>query len=540
MQRSNINPEIYQEMLDSASNAAAKGQSQFYTPRNLAVQLARLLPAARNALTDLNCGAGDLLIGAANESTKHLYGVDIDPSPKTPRRGEPATVSNITNHRVCADVTMFYPVLQQIDWQTDLFVLNPPWDLHFYRDRLAALSESDKPAVRAAFAAHDGRTTPETIDSTVATFLIALDRMTERGEGFLIGNNATIERLITGTGAPHHALREHIWAHLVIPGNPMTGLTRCSFEESMETGVLYFAASHDSGPSSSSTVRVSILPGENALDGITRSIDELVKNRHRHRVSELRSWNHALTDELWIGAIIEWKARAKSVRPDFNLWLTQEGIIKVHLSIFDRNARKKQAGQLHALDGQRPMQVVTQRAKRDILVSLITPDSPWRADPKLLEAVNEAISLYHSCRAPLYPLPALQRLGYLDEEDFIECRVDLPGFDAGQRYAVSTQSVTVKRSGSRPNLQGDPEEIEFSGNELAILLTNKDGIQRCFMEARLRAPSITISPPGKVEFTLQDLVEHFVIPDVADISQVNREAFTANMEAINKLEGLLA
>jgi len=52
-------------------------------------------------------------------------------------------------------------------------------------------------------------------------YLIALDLCTPSGEGLLIGNNATLQRLLFDPGAPHGAAAAHVWAHLVIPGNPM-------------------------------------------------------------------------------------------------------------------------------------------------------------------------------------------------------------------------------------------------------------------------------------------------------------------------------
>src|SRR5437016_3999131 len=81
MQKSNINPEILQPMLESATNAADKGQSQFFTPIAVGQLLAAALPKCRPALADLTCGAGHLLQAAANDTTLALLGSDIDPCP---------------------------------------------------------------------------------------------------------------------------------------------------------------------------------------------------------------------------------------------------------------------------------------------------------------------------------------------------------------------------------------------------------------------------------------------------------------------------
>src|SRR4051812_13908724 len=79
MQKTNINPEIFQDMLDSAANAGSKGQSQFFTPTDWGQRLALPLPRNRAVIVDLNCGAGHLLQATANKTTQLLLGADIDP-----------------------------------------------------------------------------------------------------------------------------------------------------------------------------------------------------------------------------------------------------------------------------------------------------------------------------------------------------------------------------------------------------------------------------------------------------------------------------
>ena len=80
MQRSNINPQIYQQFLESAANAGEKGQAAFFTPFEWAEVLSIPLPRYRPVVVDLNCGAGNLLRGASRGSTNHRLGCDIDPA----------------------------------------------------------------------------------------------------------------------------------------------------------------------------------------------------------------------------------------------------------------------------------------------------------------------------------------------------------------------------------------------------------------------------------------------------------------------------
>ncbi len=85
MQKTKIAPSLLQEMLDSASNASAKGQAQYFTPPEWAKILSYPLPDHRPTITDLNCGAAGLLLATRNRSTEHLLGCDID------RAGEAAS-----------------------------------------------------------------------------------------------------------------------------------------------------------------------------------------------------------------------------------------------------------------------------------------------------------------------------------------------------------------------------------------------------------------------------------------------------------------
>ena len=253
MQKSNINPVILQEMLASAVNAADKGQSQFFTPTDFAAWCAQPLPTIRPVIVDLNCGTGALLHASAIDDTKLLLGSDIDPC-----RGKadaPTLDSQLPVNRITHDVTLLYSKLKEIQFTADLFVLNPPWRLLWHRERFADFANSDLDAVRDAYAAAEPGTPDVTMDSTIATLAMALDLCTHYGEGFLIANNNTLQRLLFNAGAPYAMLARHIWAHLVVAGNPMTGLNDCNWVKGddgsgsdFKTGVIYFAADHTDGP----------------------------------------------------------------------------------------------------------------------------------------------------------------------------------------------------------------------------------------------------------------------------------------------------
>ena len=407
--KSGINPAILQPMLESAANAAEKGQSQFFTPLALARTLATALPPrCRPAIVDLNCGAGHLLQASALPDTELLLGNDIDPShSKIEGLANPRHISRLTR-----DLTVLYPLLKEINFSADLFVLNPPWRLWWYRERLAALANSKLPAVREAFAnleetAPRKDTAAGTIDSTIATLLIALDLCTTVGEGMLIANNATLERLIFGQGGrvptpPHAAIAKHIWAHLVIPGNSMSGSATCNWADNnghgqnFHTGVIYFAADHRVGPQKYRW---------------TNPVKGPLPDRAFHLGGELRQRACArefIHDE-WLAVKDKLvKLDGRSPRTPFNLWLNVGGRIKCDLSRFEARSvklNKAEAERLFRLQDKIPMELVLQRAQRDELLHVIHRGG-WRVAPDLVAAVTQAVADYHGARAPLYPLPA--------------------------------------------------------------------------------------------------------------------------------------
>jgi hypothetical protein len=571
MHKSSIAPSAIQTLFDSAANAVDKGQAQWFTPVEWARVLSLPLNDYRPVIADLTCGNGQLLAGSLRTAT-----VKIDAKPRTglgcdlePNLGlaSPSPMPQILSANfVTADVTRFYPLLCAVDWQCDTFVLNPPWDLHWYREPLAKMAESECSNVREAFAAHDGRTSHNTIDSTIATLCIALDRSSSFGEGLLIGNESTLQRLLFVNDAPHRSLVEHIWAHIAIEGNICSDKTGQSGTD-FRTGIIWFARGHSRGPSFNQTLmRTDIKPDDKDLLGLVRRVcAELKSNRlTRRNGPEAASYLHTKdTQELWQAAREEHsRLNGNGDRPQnsFNIWFDESaGIIRTHLNLFDTisgRVDKSAAAALHALNGRQPIQLVVQRSQRQALLDAVKVDSPWRVDPALQRAVETAIVEYNRVRAPLYPLPKIQRLGYLDEHDDILCCKPLNGYASGQRYQIRSTTVATKRAGTKVNNIGLLDDVEWNGQELAFFITDGTGVERCFMEGRLRDENVTINliRPGAtgrkqrdlepnacvIDFTLQELVEHFVIPEVSDVATLQPKQFAAHLKTLADIEKLLA
>ena len=100
-------------------------------------------------------------------------------------------------------------------------------------------------------------------------------------------------------------------------------------------------------------------------------------------------------------------------KPQWNISLRPDGTIKTDLSLFDTKScrvTKEEAESLFSLEGRQPMQLVMQRQQRAHLEKAAFGKT-WRVDPKLQEAIKEAVVEYGKVRAPLYALSVVQRLG---------------------------------------------------------------------------------------------------------------------------------
>jgi len=546
---SSIHPAALDLMLGSATNAAQKGQSQYSTPIELAAAIAKELPSFRPVVVDLTCGPGQLLAGVANKTTEHLLGCDLDPrSSSVPSRLIPShSAKRMVIH---ADLTLLYEPMRQIDFRADCFALNPPWSLNWHANgkgdspRLEGLAGSEVPAVAKTFKAV--RQAGDTIDSTLATLMIALDRLSSVGEGFLIGYTSTLQRLIFAPGAIGELLVPHIWKRQPLAALPVEDPAKPIPEPLQLSTVLYFSAAHDSGPTANGQ-RPRFLPRINA---------------YNFRPDTVKQWK-ALAERA--------QAMLPDAPPKFHLSLLNNQI-QARLGLFDTALVKvnrelaKTAKRLRHLDGRNPMQVVMQRDERNFILGLLRPGAEWTVDPALRDAVQAAVGQYNAVRAPLVPLPKIQRLGYLDESSDILCMSDLPLraktplpsdersqgestskvlFRAGVRYPLATRSIRFTRTQIKPNLRGEDEELELSGQELAILIKPKPGEKNefCFMDGALRAANVKIGDDAGanvIHFTLQDLVDHFDIPEVPDIATTDPARYNSFIAQLHQLEQITA
>ena len=319
-----INPGNIQHFADSAKNAIQLGQRQFFTPPDLAAALCTVFKgSAASIATDLM--AGDLaLLKAAKRP--HSCGIDVD---------ERVTTLPTRTAVFQADVTRFYPLAHQAMLRHDLLLLNPPFSLQWWLSRLAPLALSEVPGVPETYAAALAK--GDTIDSTLATLLIALDSLSSNGEGFMICNADTARRLI-GDPAPtdngDSPLLRNIWCWLDIPG-----ATYENQNSAFPTAVLYFSASH--GRACPEDRRPLLLHSPSADPGtVAQTLATAVSARPfamcgRSIVHEYQAqdWKERV-QPVWNAVREEYHQLYHGAPPAFNLSLRPDGTIRSFLDPF--------------------------------------------------------------------------------------------------------------------------------------------------------------------------------------------------------------
>lgn len=523
--------------LDSATNAIDKGQQQFFTPRSLAAALTVPLAGAHTWSFDPNCGSGHLL---TSSGTTDRYGLDIDhrctTRPKTDEKG-------VHYHLAQADITKWYPIASEVDFRADLITLNPPFSLRWHADRLAPLAASRWPNVRLAF---DAWKSNGTIDSTLASLLIALDLLSDAGEGYLICNHDTLVRFLGHpSGDALSPVRHHVWAWLEIPTVTFEGQ-----HSSFPVAVLYFSGTHGSRNNGDAPIHLIAPSGEpdtvrNVLSQ-AKSFRRLAFRGRSLDAAYLSS--HDAQADKWPAILTEYAHRHLDKPRDLNLWLDEDGRIRSQLDTFSTHKLDMSVvEQLNALNHKRPEQLVVQQASRVALMSAINGGT-WSVCPKLVAAIDAAVSSYNSVRAPFYTPNPVMALGWIDEVDHIEARTSrLPGITEGAKYKLRTFTEQIAYPGEKTNLAGEKEFLTLRSQELVIEITGDSKNIHQYHVNRLKN---ALRPPNadgvEVEtkndgiriyhHTIASFNDHFVTPIPDDVTKANPELYQRNQAILRHLE----
>ena len=516
-----------QEFLDSAANANEKGQQQFFTPHNLAAALCQPLPARRKDLVfDLAFGSGNL---AAAAGARHAIGLDIDARVTKDLTPPEDALWEVEK----ADLTHWYPIAAEVGFTAPYILINPPFSLRWYADRLTPLRSSDIPEIAEAAA-----TFGEYVDSTLASFLIALDLLAYNGDGFMVCNSDTAKRFL-GTDGKHPALRKYIWAWLEIPGAIYEGQ-----HTAFDTAVLYFSRSH--GNHGAEPLHLTA-PSADAL-AVERTLmcPEIFSARKGSRIVHSHECRVIDTLASFKNIATEYGVRHRGRRPAWNIRLDDSGNLRTHLTPFQNTSKKlcrTLIGKLHALTGHAPISLCVTATARTALREAMQC-GVWTIEPAVLEAVAKALADYDREGAPFYPPNEVQALGWIDEHGQLACKA--PGIGScqpGERYTIASTVETTNWEGKKTNLLGEEERLSYSGRELLVTLTDPDGVKHHFhVRKDEKIHEDETKPCGTVtarHWHIADLVRHFAIPIPQDIATLRPTEYQANLASIKRLEEII-
>jgi len=493
------------QSLASSPDAAHKGTQQYLTPYDWAEALAIPLTYTRPVIADLHCGNGSLVSAAANDTTLHLLGHDIDPAARIPKHPLYPTIKRTTIHH---DITDTFNLLTDTQSKFDLLTLNPPFSLRWKLD--------DIPSIR-------GRLKGKHIDSTHATIRMANSLMTNRGEALIICNANAYQRILKANPSD----LKHAWLTVTLPSF-FPGVSK-----SLEVTAIYLAKWHTNKDKA-------MIPASHVTPASPNELThQMVKARKaaRPRHAGLTDVMQRYPDTMRTFNAVheEIKRTHHNAKSTPNITLDGNGNLHTRLTSYQRHSitiTPEQAHAIQKINGAHPYQLVLQKNSRNAIHRLIN-SGIWTICPTAKKVITQAIKSYSQGRTTLTPLSTIQCLGWIDEEDTILCKKDLPPFKAGTEYPIDTTTVEFLKKEKRPcilNGKRTTEEIEVNGNDLKITITEPASkSSHSFMHIPDRSGS------SKKALTLDTLEEHFIIPTVPDVEQANPKLYKAHLKTLKTI-----
>ena len=505
-----------------ATNSHLKGLQQYFTPPEWAAVLGAALPQQRRTLLDPYAGDGSLLRGLANDTTRDILGLDLDPTATLggPKTWEHHPAANARREMQHGDFLDLLPLLDETATRFDLVALNPPFSLAW---PLELLPKPLRTGIKGT-----------TLDSTHATLRIAPTLLTSRGEAILIANAATIARIF----ASHPQDFANVWLYFTLPSF-FPGV-----DPSLRVAVLYI-----SGEPAPACLHLGV-PTRTPAD-LAAELDAARKQHFRSKCIE-EPWNAERDSaRAFTHCTEEMERRRNPSLATANIVLDAAGALRTWVSAFQErsfNVPKHLANFLRKINRTHPVELTIQPATRAAITEAIQC-GVWSIDPPALAAIQDALTAFATGRAPLAPLAHIQRLGWIDDTEEILCTKKFHEFKAGTPYRLSSQTVDWQKEILRPRYHAgkrSKETILTKGTDLKITI-HANGTERhfTFNPENLVAHASSVLPSASCGrsssessnwHTLADLAAHFQIPEVPDITSLHRNRYAQNLALIDELE----
>ncbi len=549
--KSGLTGQSLQMFLDSATNAIDKGQAQYFTPEPVANELIRFINPYGQTQIVLDPLAGDGSMLNATQSVTKL-GIELDGRFAKPLRNNPEfpTGKTTITH---ADYTLWQELAGKIEMRFPLIVTNPPFGLQWHGKRFDWL-RSGSPYTQAAYNKLRGK---NTIDSTAATFLSTLELTAGTdGRAMMICNDDTARRLF---GDPENPTADSL-LHPIFLWMTINGSVFPNVKSGLKTAVIYFSRCHGQRrwnlPQKTPNIKHLTLNSSdpqiirNGLDSLQAGCFDLMEGGYRTYTDPTAEIVRQMTCIEQ-----EYKRRYESeIDPPFHIKLGINGRITRNLSTYDHmgGISREALTRLNALQDKTPLQLSVQNNTRKELQWAVKWTG-WRVDPKLIKAVAEAVKAYESERAPFYTPNPVQSLGWVDEEESLECCKDgLEACESGKSYPIQTSTEELVDTIQRFNTStSTTDDIEANSQELVITVCcgsqgteSHPDIEHKFHVRRASNIPEDVQTSHRNgrrvsihHHVIDALLAHFIIPIPEDRTALMPEEFKNNLNLIDHLQG---
>ncbi len=239
----------------------------------------------------------------------------------------------------------------------------------------------------------------------------------------------------------------------------------------------------------------------------------------------------------------EYAVRHRNKKPEWNISIDDKGRLCTYLTPFQSVSKRISptiAARLHALHHQTPAALCVTATSRTVLREA-AEGGIWRIHPDVTTAIAAAMAAHEAEGAPFYKPNAVQALGWVDEHSTLACIQ--PGIGTakpGDRCEIKCTIEPTSWEGTKINLVGDEECLEFLGKELLVKLTDSAGCEHHFHVRRDDAQAKPqVDPGGTVRIQhwhIADLIQHFQVPIPQDITALHPEAYRENLAILDRLQ----
>lgn len=429
------------------------GLQQFFSPPQAAALLATVNGSSYPTL-DLTAGDGSLL---AEIEPDFRFGIEIDAD----------QVKAGGYESIQGDVQLAYPLLRLLGTEFPRVACNPPFGLDW---SLGGQREN----------------------STVATWRMANTLLAEDGAGaFIAGRDRFAREVMTRPDAAGvYALIEceDLFENVELPCVIAFFIAAGNADDPREGGPLTLSASREELPGLAEEIRAE-------RDRVAGYVAEPFRCRHRGALVE--------RFETVGKELARRREEQTATRQRFDLAL-KGSRVSARPSPFARLAlqQRRLLRGVERLHNQ-PTTYFALNLREWRQLRSLAEEEALTLEPALVEAVTAATTEAEQAVCPLYEVRPQQRLAFLDDLDSIRCIAPDPerGFEAGERYPLSTKSNVQVKETERPHHKRNGDvEIRRYEHEAKVLRVEIDG--QVFNES---AEDVTY------------LLEHFELPDPGDL-----------------------